>query len=215
MLLGWRSSLHGSALRSPSARSSSIPANGGADGPDPIEGRSYGSTTARPGDRGTPRRRSVVFSFAHGDMIYELGPMPFDWTGFESAFGAKDNSARRSFVAASATPNHRIERARPTEARSHFLRRRPRRPDARRRRGEGCVARGTVASREDQRLFLGSFPASTPEPSRQSPNISWSRPPIISVHGGHLVIISSVSIRGRHYVAGQSASLIAPSRPSG
>ena len=43
----------------------------GEVGPDPIEGRSYGSTTARvmaARAGGAP----VIFSFAHGDMIYEL-----------------------------------------------------------------------------------------------------------------------------------------------
>ena len=72
----------------------------GEIGPDPIEGRGYGTTTARV-MAARPGGAPVIFSFAHGGMIYALkhdvGSIE---AGFESAFKAKDKSAQRSFVLA-------------------------------------------------------------------------------------------------------------------
>ena len=72
----------------------------GEIGPDPIEGRGYGTTTARV-MAARPGGAPVIFSFAHGGMIYALkhdvGSIE---AGFESAFKAKGKSAQRAFVVA-------------------------------------------------------------------------------------------------------------------
>ena len=111
--------------------------------PDPIEGRSYGSTTARvmaARAGGAP----VIFSFAHGDMIYELKhDVRSIETGFESAFSAKGQLRPTQLRRCHGQRRDHRDRAHPpTEARSHFLPRRHQRPKGRYQDGEGCRSGG-------------------------------------------------------------------------
>ena len=147
----------------------------GEVGPDPIEGRSYGSTTARvmaARAGGAP----VIFSFAHGDMIYELKhDVRSIETGFESAFSAKDNSAQRSFVVAMGNAEiTEIERTRLLKRAATFFASASThlKGDIKTAKAAAQVERKQSQCRKDGRIVLRHSPQSTPEPSIKSPDIS-------------------------------------------
>jgi hypothetical protein len=171
----------------------------GEIGPDPIEGRGYGTTTARvmaARAGGAP----VIFSYAHGGMIYTLkhdvGSIS---TGFETAFKAKDKSAQRSFTVAMANAEiSQVDRTRLVKRAADFfgvgfndLKR-----DIKTEAAASEIQWKQSQPRKDGRFVLRYFPA---EHARSVETVAKYvgslNPPIIYDHGGRLTIIVPVPIQ--------------------
>ena len=171
----------------------------GEIGPDPIEGRSYGTTTARV-MAARPGGAPVIFSYAHGGMIYTLkhdvGSIA---TGFETAFKAKDKSAQRSFTVAMANAEiTQVDRTRLVKRAADFfdvgindLKR-----DIKTEAAAAEIQRKQSQPRKDGRFVLRYFPA---EHARSVETVAKYvgslNPPIIYDHGGRLTIIVPVPIQ--------------------